>query len=60
LKNKRLRLFLYPENCTENAPSFLQTSKKSPFEGGQWFFTPFLQVLNEWIFTAVLTAVYSG
>ena len=33
LKNKRLRLFLCPENCTEIAPGFLPTSKKSPFEG---------------------------
>lgn len=37
---------------------FLLLSKNPHLRGFQWVFTPFLQVLNEWIFTAVLTAVY--
>jgi hypothetical protein len=44
LKNKRLRLFLYPENCTEIAPTFSAVPEKSLFEGGQWFFIPFLRL----------------
>ena len=40
LINKRLRLFLCPKSCTEIAPSFLPTSKKSPFEGVPMGFYP--------------------
>lgn len=40
LKNKHLRLFLCPENCTKNAPTFIATPKKSPFEGVPMGFYP--------------------
>ena len=57
LKNKHLRLFLCPEKCTENAPSFLPTSEKSLFEGVPMGFYPIFTGAGLVYYSSFLTAV---